>query len=117
MTNGRGVTLDLWQRQAVLAAASFLRERFQGTANDTRARAVHDALLEVVEPKRRALRLQREMSKAADRAVLTVNTERRARLRDRRTGWERRVVDIGSPTGLDRRRAERRARDERRTPR
>lgn len=114
MTNGRGVTLDLWQRQAVLAAASFLRERFQGAAEEGRARAVHDALLEVVEPKRRALRLQREMSKAADHAVLTVKTERRARVRDRRTGWERRVLDIGSPTGIERRAGERRGRAERR---
>lgn len=117
MTNGRGVALDLWQRQAVLAAATFLRERFQGADGDGRARAVHDALLEVVEPKRRAIRLQREMSKAADRAALTLNTERRARPRDRRTGWERRVVDIGSPTGVERRRGERRAGEERRTPR
>lgn len=116
MTNGRGVTLDLWQRQAVLAAATFLRERFQGADGDGRARAVHDALLEVVEPKRRALRMQREMSKAADRAVLTVKTERRSRLRDRRTGWDRRVLDVGSPTGVERRRGERRG-DERRTHR
>lgn len=116
MTNGRGVTLDLWQRQAVLAAAAFLRERFQHVADD-RAKSVHDALLEVVEPKRRLLRQQREMSKAADKAVLTVKTERRARLRDRRTGSERRVLDVGSPSGTERRSGDRRARDERRVQR
>lgn len=114
MTNGRGVTLDLWQRQAVLTATTFLRERFEASA-DPHARAVHDALLEVVEPKRRALRLQREMSKAADRAALTVKTERRSRARERRGGPDRRVADLGSPTGVERRRTNRRARNERRT--
>ena len=53
-----------------------------------------DALLEVVEPKRRAVRLQREMSKAADGAAVTTKTDRRGRSRDRRTGWERRVAGI-----------------------
>lgn len=117
MTSGKGVTLDLWQRQAVLAAAALLRERFGMSPEDSKAKAVHDALLEVVEPKRRALRLQREMSKAADGAVLTMKTERRGRARDRRTGWERRVLDVGSPTGEDRRTGERRLRDERRSRR
>lgn len=114
MTSGKGATLDVWQRQAVLAAAALLRERFGMAPSDNRAKAVHDALLEVVEPKRRALRLQREMSKAADGAALNMKTERRARRRDRRTGWERRVLDVGSSTGLERRVAERRNRDERR---
>lgn len=117
MTNGRGVTLDVWQRQAVLAAASFLRERFASAGDDAKAKTVHDALLEVIEPKRRALRLQKEMSKAADHAVLTVKTERRARQRDRRTGWERRLLDVGSPTGVERRSGDRRAREERRETR
>ena len=54
MTSGKGVTLDVWQRQAVLAAAALLRERFGMSPTDAKAKAVHDALLEVVEPKRRA---------------------------------------------------------------
>lgn len=114
MINGRGVTLDLWQRQAVLTAAAFLRERFEG-ASDERAKAVHDALLEVVEPKRRGLRLQREMSKSVDAAPVAARTERRRRARDRRTGWDRRVLDVGSPTGVERRSGERRARGDRRS--
>lgn len=114
MTSGKGATLDVWQRQAVLAAAALLRERFGMAPADSKARAVHDALLEVVEPKRRAQRLQREMSKAADHAVLTMKTERRGRSRDRRTGWDRRVLDVGSPTGVDRRSGERRVGDDRR---
>jgi hypothetical protein len=117
MTSGKGVTLDVWQRQAVLAAAALLRERFGMSPTDAKAKAVHDALLEVVEPKRRSVRLQREMSKAADGAALTMKTERRGRPRDRRTGWDRRVLDVGSPTGTERRGAERRRRDERRARR
>ena len=117
MTNGKGVALEVWQRQAVLAAAALLRERFGMAPEDAKAKAVHDALLEVVEPKRRTLRLQSEMSKAADGAALTIKTDRRGRARDRRTGWERRVADIGSPTGVERRAGDRRLRDERRARR
>lgn len=117
MTSGKGVALEVWQRQAVLAAAALLRERFGMAPADAKAKAVHDALLEVVEPKRRSLRLQREMSKAADGAALTMRTERRGRRRDRRTGWDRRVLDVGSPTGAERRDGERRLRDERRARR
>lgn len=117
MTNGKGVTLELWQRQAVLAAATLLRERFGMAPEDAKAKAVHDALLEVVEPKRRLLRLQREMSKAADGAARAMKADRRGRTRNRRTGWDRRVVDVGSPTGVERRGGERRLRDERRSRR
>lgn len=117
MTSAKGATLDVWQRQAVLAAAALLRERFGATPGDTKAKAVHDALLEVVEPKRRAVRLQREMSKAADGAAVTTKTDRRGRARDRRTGWDRRVADIGSPTGIERRSGERRLDEDRRARR
>lgn len=114
MVNGRGVTLDLWQRQAVMAAAAFLRERFEGAADD-KAKSIHDALLEVVDPKRRGVRLQREMSNTVVAAPAAARTERRRRARDRRTGWDRRVLDVGSPTGVERRGGERRARGERRS--
>lgn len=117
MTSAKGATLDVWQRQAVLAAATLLRERFGATPGDAKAKAVHDALLEVVEPKRRAVRLQREMSKAADGAAVTTRTDRRGRARDRRTGWERRVADIGSPTSAERRAGDRRLNDDRRARR
>jgi hypothetical protein len=97
---GRGASLDQWQRQAVLAAATLLRERFGGVAADPKARAVHDALLEVVEPVRRAVRLQREMASAASGAAFTAQSDRRAR--GRRRG-DRREADAGSPGGADRR--------------
>lgn len=108
MVHGKGVTLDLWQRQAVLAAAALLRERFGTVKDDTKAKAVHDALLEVVEPKRRALRLQREMSKAADGAVLTAETDRRGSSRERRTTPDRRAGGPPQPVAVERRRSTRR---------
>jgi hypothetical protein len=112
---GRGSALDLWQRQAVLAAASLLRDRFSGTPDDNRARTVHDALLEVVEPTRRAVRLQREMSAAASDAALTLRSERRGR--GRRAGTDRRVWEFGPPRGVERRMDERRGPEERRARR
>ena len=111
----RGGALDPWQRQAVLAAAALLRHRFSGTPDDTRARTVHDALLEVVEPTRRAVRLRRELSADADGDALTLRTERRGR--GRRAGSDRRLWEFGSPRGIERRLDERRANEERRARR
>ena len=113
--SGRGAALDLWQRQAVLAAAALLRERFGATLADPKVKSVHDMLLEVVEPTRRAVRIQREMATAASGAALTVASERRAR--GRRTDGDRRVTDQGSPTFVDRRVGDRRKSTERRTRR
>lgn len=112
--SGRGATLDAWQRQAVLAAATFLRERFSKTPADPKARAIHDLLLEVVEPTRRAVRLQREMRTAASSAMLTMKSERRGR---GRRSDDRRVHDVGPPSGVERRNGERRDTSERRARR
>ena len=104
----RGGALDLWQRQAVLAAAALLRHRFSGTPDDSRARTVHDALLEVVEPKRRAVRLQREMSADEAGAAPTLRSERRGC--GRRAGIDRRLWEFGPPRGVERRGDDRRTR-------
>src|SRR3712207_6375220 len=100
--------LQAWQRENILAAASFLRERFGGNPpTDPRARVIHDSLLEVLDPSRRAVRVQKEMSEAARKAALTVKTERRAAERRRQ---ERRLFNSGPPSGTpDRRRGERRS--------
>jgi hypothetical protein len=104
MASGRGATLDLWQRQAVLAAAALLRERFAGGA-DAKAKAVHDALLEVVEPQRRGLRLQRELSRTVD----DVNAGGRpTNAHERRAAADRRQEHRGPPMGVERRRRSRR---------
>lgn len=114
MANGRGVSLDLWQRQAVLAAAALLRERFGTSPDDTKAKAVHDGLLEVVEPQRRALRLQREMSKASAGNGAGPRGERRHTGVERRRSADRRQVNIGPPMGIERRHGPRRGRPDRR---
>lgn len=104
--------LQGWQRESILAAASFLRDRFGNPPGDPRARQVHDGLLEVLDPVRRSVRLQREMSEAARKAALTTKTERRAGER-RRT--ERRKANVGPPGGVgERRKGERRSGRDRR---
>jgi hypothetical protein len=108
-------TLSAWQRQAVLAAASLLIHRFTTTPDDERARAVHAALLEVMEPSRRAQRLQRELAAPEPIATVSLRAERRAR--GRRAGTDRRVWEFGPPRGQERRLDERRAPDERRARR
>jgi hypothetical protein len=103
--------LDFWQRQAVLAAAALLRARFQGTPQDRRAKAVHDARLEVIDPARRAARLEREL---ADRAASPPRLRSERRARGRRAGTDRRVWEFGAPRGRERRKRERRGKKERR---
>jgi hypothetical protein len=104
--------LQGWQRENILAAASFLRSRFGNPPGDPGARVVHDGLLEVLDPPRRAVRLQREMSEAARKAALTAKAERRAAER-RRT--DRRKANVGPPAGLpERRKGERRTGRDRR---
>lgn len=107
--------LELWQRQAVIAAASLLRARFGDEPGDARARTLHDALLEVIEPHRRAQRLQREMDDTVDGPAIVLRAERRARGRRGRT--DRRVWEFGPPRGRERRRRERRVSADRRTTR
>ncbi len=94
-----------WQRANVLAAAQHIRELIVKTPDDTKARAVYDGLLEVLEPARRVARQQRELADAAKAAV---------RVRELRSGRERRAaerrrVSVGPPGGQDRRRGERRS--------
>jgi hypothetical protein len=111
-----GSALQPWQRENILAAASFLRERFGGNPpSDARARVIHDSLLEVLDPARRKVRLQKEMSEAARKAALTANTERRSSERRRA---DRRKANAGPPAGTpERRRGERRSGVDRRAKR
>lgn len=99
--------LQTWQRDAILKAAQLLRDRFGNPPADAQARSAHDGLLEVLDPARRTVRLQRELSEATRKAALTEKTERRAR--DRRAN-DRRKANLGPPPGIpDRRKGERRA--------
>lgn len=99
--------LQSWQREAILKAAQLLRDRFGNPPVDAQARAAHDGLLEVLDPARRTVRMQRELSEATRKAALTEKTERRAR---ERRGNDRRNANLGPPAGTpDRRKGDRRA--------
>ena len=99
--------LQSWQREAILKAAQLLRDRFGNPPVDPQAKAAHDALLEVLDPARRTVRLQRELSEATRKAALTEKTERRAR---ERRATDRRRANLGPPPGIsDRRKTERRS--------
>ena len=104
--------LQAWQREAILKAAQLLRERFGNPPADPQARSAHDGLLEVLDPARRTVRLQKELSEASRKAALTAKTERRAK---ERRGGDRRRANVGPPPGVpERRKGERRQGDRRR---
>jgi hypothetical protein len=104
--------LQGWQRDAILKAAQLLRDRFGNPPVDPQARQVHDGLLEVLDPARRTVRLQREMGEATRKASLTPKTERRGK---ERRATDRRKVNLGPPPGTDeRRQGERRTGKDRR---
>lgn len=99
--------LQSWQREAILKTAQLLRERFGNPPVDAQARAAHDGLLEVLDPARRTVRMQRELKEATQKAALTEKTERRAR---ERRATDRRKANVGPPSGVaDRRTGERRS--------
>jgi hypothetical protein len=99
-----------WQRANVLAAAQYLRDIVARRPDDAKAPAVYEGLLEVLEPARRTIRQQRELSEAARLSVMS---------REKRTGIDRRRddrrrVNLGSSTG-ERRKGQQRAGRERRS--
>ncbi len=104
-----------WQRANIQAAASYLRERIAQGAADPKTKVIYEGLLDVLDPTRRATRVQREMAAAA-KAAATVQLNRERREQDeRRRLADRRKMNLGSPTGGERRRGvERRAGRERR---
>ena len=101
--------LQGWQRDAILKAAQLLRDRFGD--DDAQARVARDSLLEVLDPARRTVRLQKELSEATRKAALTEKTERRQK---ERRASDRRKVNVGPPPGVpDRREGQRRSGDRR----
>ena len=110
MSVGSPTPMAGWQRANVLAAAQYLRDIVSRSADDAKAQSVYQGLLEVLEPSRRTIRQQRELSEAARESV---------RLREKRAGSdrrsiERRRVNLGPPMSVERRKAERRAGRDRR---
>jgi hypothetical protein len=101
---------QVWQRAQITAAAAYLREILAGKPDDARVKALHEGLLEVLDPHRRVLRLQREMAAAG------VPLQERRRV-ERRTGAERRKKHMDLPDELERRSSvERRRGQDRRKP-
>ncbi len=93
-----------WQQANVQAAAAYLRERMAAGATDPRTKAVYEGLLDVLDPPRRASRLQRESAQAAKAAVaVQIERDRRSAV-DRRSQRARRFVNLGAAQGAERRR-------------
>jgi len=98
-----------WQRAQVLAAAQYLGELVLNSPANARARAAHEALLDVLEPARRVSRQSVDRRAPAGRGSMW----------DRRSGEERRVndrrmTDTAPAHGGERRRAQRRSGRDRR---
>ena len=110
MSVGSSTPMAGWQRANVLAAAQYLRDIVSRTPGDVKAQAVYQGLLEVLEPARRAIRQQRELSEAA-RSSVTLREKRAGS--DRRRN-ERRRVNLGPPGGVERRKNDRRSGRDRR---
>jgi hypothetical protein len=109
MSVGSSTPMAGWQRANVLAAAQYLRDIVVRRPDDVKVHSVYEGLLEVLEPARRTIRQQRELSDAARLSVMS--REKRAGSERRRS--DRRRINLGSPAG-DRRKGERRAGRERR---
>ncbi len=92
-----------WQRSNIQAAAAYLRDQMAVGAANARARAVYEGLLDVLEPARRTLRIQREGAAAAKAAVVVAAPRERRSGHDRRGHQDRRLVNLGPPGGVERR--------------
>jgi len=93
------MSLTPWQRTTILGAVNYLKN-LDHIARDARAEALTQGLMEVLEPSRRTIRLQREAAQAAT-ASAQAGRERRA-ARDRRLKNDRRKEQLPF-TGIDRR--------------
>lgn len=103
-----------WQRANIQAAASYLRERISAGASDAKTKAVYEGLLDVLEPARRATRLQREAAIAAQAAATVKPARERRTKAQRRSMRDRRLHNLGSPAGVERRGGDRRSGRDRR---
>jgi hypothetical protein len=89
-----------WQRANIQAAATYLRERMTAGQVDAKTKAIYDGLLEVLDPTRRTLRLQRE---AASARAVPVTSARERRMRIERRAHDRRAAALGPPSSVERR--------------
>ena len=112
MSVGSPTPMAGWQRSNVVAAAQYLADVVSRSPDDVKAQAVYHGLLEVLEPARRAIRQQRELSET----VLSTVTVREKRAGRERRGTDRRGVNLGPQVAsVERRKTERRTGRDRRT--
>jgi len=109
MSLGSSTVMSGWQRANVLAAAQYLRDVVAGRPGDAKAQTVYEGLLEVLEPARRTIRQQRELTEAARLSVMSREKRNGA---ERRRG-DRRRVNLGSAGGERRKTHRRTGRDRR----
>ena len=105
-----GMTLTPWQRANILAALNYLKD-IGRVGQNPQAQALAPGLMEVLEPSRRTIRLQRE---AAQAATAGAQSGRERRTRERRRNADRRKQQAAHTgperrTGRDRRSGERRS--------
>jgi hypothetical protein len=91
-----------WQRSALEAAAEYLHELIENGATDCRTKSVHDGLLDVLDPVRHALRIQRAVSADAAVAIMRAGRDRRRAI-DRRDSSDRRLANLGTIMAGERR--------------
>ena len=112
MSAGSPTPMAGWQRASVLAAAQYLGDVVSRSPGDVKAQAAYQGLLEVLEPVRRTIRQQRELSEVV-RPPATGGEKRAGR---ERRGKDRRRVNLGPQVaGVERRKLERRSGRDRRT--
>ena len=87
-----------WERSAIEAAAVYLRDLIDAGVTDLRTTSVYDGLLDLLEPARRALRIQRAVSADAALAIMHAGRDRRGEI-NRRGRVERRLTDLGPDNG------------------
>jgi hypothetical protein len=79
-----------WQRASVQTAAAYMRELIASGADDVKTKAVYEGLLDVLDPTRRAARIQRESAESAKAAVVVQKARDAA-------GWRRTPAWTGTP--------------------
>jgi hypothetical protein len=104
------MTLTPWQRASILAALNYLRD-IGRLGQNPQAEALSTGLVEVLEPSKRTIRIQREAARAATAGA---QSGRERRTRERRNSSERRKQAVAY-TGPERRTGQQRRSGERRT--
>jgi hypothetical protein len=103
------MTLTPWQRANILGVLNYLKD-IGRVGQDPQAQALAQGLMEVLEPSRRTIRIQREAAQAATAGARN-GRERRALERRRTADRRKQAASFAGPerrTGRERRSGERR---------